>query len=180
MMNSHSRETLRRVTQNDPSLTSLSIAGNNYYGVADGKFYSDSSVDYSRLGAAIANNTNLEEMVVRLSDDRPDNTHLDRLEVTLSNRLLGVSDRGFYDGLKRNSSISNLKLWCYSINVAGGVGQEILKVYQENNQLTFLSIISANLQNSNGGDRVTEKLQKSSKGLSKILQYNRCAAIANS
>ena len=91
-MNNNSRETLRRVTQNDPSMTELRLADNNY-NVA-GNFYSDSSDDYSTLGAAFANNTHLEKLIVRLSDDL----------------LLGVADREFYDGLKSNSSISNLEL----------------------------------------------------------------------
>lgn len=91
-MNSNSQDTLRRVTQDDPSLTILTISNN--YGGADGKFYSDNSDDYSTLGAAIANNT-----------------HLAKLEVTFTTRLqLGVANRGFYDGLKSNSSISDVQL----------------------------------------------------------------------
>ena len=134
-MNSNSQETLRRVTQDDPSLTILIISNN--YGGADGKFYSDNSDDYSTLGAAIANNTHLAALRVWLSDDLP----------------LGVANRGFYDGLKSNSSISDVQLSCNHITIAGGVGQEILKAYQEkNSQLTALRIIEANLQN--GGDRV--------------------------
>ena len=137
-MNNKSRDTLRRVvTQNNPSLTTLRLAGNNIYGAAYGAFYSDNSDDYSTLGAAIANNTHLEDLIVRLSDDLP----------------LGVANREFYYGLKNNSSICDLELRCDHRNIAGGVGQEILQVYQENNsQLIVLSIIDANLQN--GGDRV--------------------------
>ena len=133
-MNSQSQETFRRVTLNDPSLTILCLADNN--AEYDGEFYSGSSGNYSALGAAIANNT-----------------HLEILEVRSSNGLtLTVTNREFYDGLKRNSSISNLELYCFNRNIAG-VGQEILEAYQENsNHLTFLGIANANLQN--GGDRV--------------------------
>ena len=136
VMNRHSQATLRRVTQNDPSLTQLRLGGYNN-GVADGQFHSDNSDDYSTLGAAIANNTHLERLAVLLSDDLP----------------LGVADREFCNGLKANSSISDLELYFGGQNIAGGIGQEILKVYQENNsQLTFLYIKNAGLQN--GGDRV--------------------------
>ena len=136
-MNNNSRETLRRVTQNDPSLTALRISSFNTDRVSNGEFYSDNSDDYSTLGAAIANNTHLERLAVLLSDDLP----------------LGVADREFCNGLKANSSISDLELYFGGQNIAGGIGQEILKVYQENNsQLTFLGINDANLQN--GGDRV--------------------------
>ena len=125
-MDNIGHETLRRVTQNDPSLTTLSLTENNIYGYDDGKFYSDSSDDYSALGAAIANNTSLLSLLVILSGDLP----------------LGVADREFYDGLKSNSSINNLQLCCDGQNIAGGVGREILQAYQENNsQLTVLSIL---------------------------------------
>ena len=134
-------ETLRRVAQNDSSLAELRLEDNNNnnydYDVNYGGFYSGNSDDYSTLGAAIANNTHLEELEVTLSDDLP----------------LTVANREFYDGLKQNSSISNLELYCGDQTIAGGVGQEILKVYQDNNShLTVLSINVANLQS--GGDRV--------------------------
>ena len=117
-MNNSSQETLRTVMQNIPWLIGLTLIDDNDGDGDGGEFYSDNSDDYSTLGTAIANNT-----------------HLDRLAVVLTNSLpLGVSNRGFYDGLKRNSSISNLQLWCYNRNdIAGDVGQEILKAYQENN-----------------------------------------------
>ena len=151
-MNNNSQKILLRVTQNDSTFTSLTLVGNNIQGAA--KFYSGNSDDYSTLGAAIANNTQLEKLTVWLYDDLP----------------LGVADREFYDGLKRNTSIHKLTLFGiddHNNNIAGGVGQEILKVYQENNShgLTYL-IINANLQS--GGDRgYVENLQKSSSSQSK-------------
>ena len=99
----------------------------------DHDFYSENSADYSTVGAAIANNT-----------------HLERLVVLLSNRLPRLADRGFFNGLKANSSISDLRLYCEYTpqNIAGGVGQEILQAYQENSsQLTDLYISNTNLQN---------------------------------
>ena len=126
----NSQEILRRVTQNDPSLTKLRLVDNNIYG-DDGQFHSNNSDDYSTLGSAIANNTHLTRLAVILSDDLP----------------LGVADRDFFNGLKSNSSINNLELYCNNRNIAGGVGQEILQAYQENNNhLTDLRITNANLQ----------------------------------
>ena len=152
-MNNNSRETLRRVTQDDPSLTELCLADNNY-NVA-GEFYSDNSDDYSTLGATIANNTCLEELEVMLSNWIP----------------LGVADRGFYDGLQRNSSISNLRLYCGNLNIAGGRVQEILQAYQENNsQLTYLSIQSADLQS--GGENIIGDSLRSCRNLQKVYLYN--------
>ena len=149
-MDNNSRETLRRVTQNDPSLTELLLVGYNIYEYDESEFYSSKSADYSTLGAAIANNT-----------------HLDRLEVTLSNRLaLGVSDREFYDGFKSNSSISDVELHCNNRNIAGGTVQEILKVYQKNSNLTDILIENAGLQS--GGDRVIVNTLRSCRNLQKV------------
>ena len=144
------------VTQNDPSLTELVIFdSDNNHGVADGKFYSDIGDDYSTLGVAIANNTHLEELRVLLSDGL----------------ALDVTNREFYDGLHRNTSISNLYLWCNHITIAGGVGQEILEVYQRNNShLTDLSVTGANLQS--GGDRVVVDALRSCRNLQQILLGN--------
>ena len=150
-MNSQSQETLRRVNQNDPSLTELRLVNGIY--VDEDEFYSDISDDYSTLGAAIATNTHLVYLVVRLSD------YLQ----------LGVANREFYDGLKSNSSISDVQLYCNSRNVAGGVGQEILQVYQDNNsnsQLTVLGIYDANLQS--GGDRVIGDTLRSCRNLQSL------------
>ena len=100
------------MTQNDPSLIELSLDNSNIYG-DDGQFHSDIGDDYSTLGVAIADNTHLKTLDVMSSNDIP----------------LTVSDREFYDGLKSNSSISNLSLYCNYITIAGGVAQEILQTY---------------------------------------------------
>ena len=156
IMNSNSQCSLLRVTQNDSSLAELRLEyKNNYYG-DDGTFYSDNSDDYSTLGAAIANNT-----------------HLKTLAVTLTNELpLGMANRGFYHGLQRNSSISNLELHCnYSRNIAGGVAHEILKIYQENNsQLTVIRIDDARVQN--GGDRAIMDTLRTCRNLQNVTLYN--------
>ena len=143
-MSNNSQEILRKATQDDPSLTTIRIVGyNNYDGGDDGEFYSDNSDDYSTLGAAIANNTHLEKLIVWSSDGLP----------------LGVANRGFYDGLKSNSSISNLSLYRDGRNIAGGVAPE-------RRRSCYCGY--------------TEKLQKSSNSCSEKLQYHTRAAIANS
>ena len=58
--------------------------------------------------------------------------------------LLDVSNKEFYDGLKRNSSIHELTLCSYGNNI--GVGHEILKAYQQNGNLTLLYIEYAGLE----------------------------------
>ena len=144
-MENNSRETLRRANQNDPSLTTLRLVNNNNYGGDDSEFYSDNSDDYSTLGSAIANNT--------ISDGL----------------ALGVADREFYNGLKSNSSINKLTLFCLTTrnDIAIGVGQEILKAYQKNNNhLTDLSISNNNLQS--GGDRVIGDTLRNCRNLQRV------------
>ena len=65
---------------------------------------------------------------------------------------LDVTNNEFYDGLKQNSSVSELSLFCDVHNIVGGVGQKILEVYQANSNLTVIGIFNARLQN--GGDQV--------------------------
>ena len=155
-MNDNSQETLRRVTQNDPSLTELLLVGNSLYDGDEDKFYSGSSDDYSTLGTAIANNTYLKTLEVMSYNDLP----------------LGIANRVFYDGLRRNSSIHELMLRRDIRNIAGGVGQEILQVYQENNShLTDLFISNSNLQS--GGDRVVAGNLRSCRNL-QIFALNYC------
>ena len=153
-MNINSHETLRRMNQNDPSLTELRLVGNSY-GANVGEFVSDNSNDYSILGAAVTNNTHLAKLIVHI-DDLP----------------LGVVDRElFHDGLKSNFSISDVQLFCRSQNIAGGAGQEILKAYQWNGNLTFLVIYYANLRN--GGDRVIVDTLRTCRNLQKF-DLNHC------
>ena len=166
-MNNESQETLRRVAQNDPSLTELTLLRhNNDYGAFHSdnseNFYSDNSDNYSTLGAAIANNTYLEELIVTLSDNLP----------------LGAANRELYDSLKHNSSISRLELYCsgQNIAVAGGVRQEILQAYQDNNsqRLTVLSIYDADLHLQSGGDCVIGDTLRSCRKL-QIVNLTRCS-----
>ena len=133
-MDSHGQETLRRVEENDADLTTLWICG----AYRDGIFISTDGDDYSRLGAAVGENTHLTSLVVVLDDAY----------------ALDVANDRFYDGLKLNSSFQFLHLHCQNSNLAGGVGQKILEAYQENNSsnLTEIRISGMGLQNE--GDQV--------------------------
>lgn len=113
------QETLHKVEQDDDTLKMLLI--NSVEGF-----------DLNRLGRAIATNT-----------------HLKSLNVNLHDTTLDVTDTGFYDGLKQNSSISNLRIYCRGRggnNPIGDVGREILTAYEENCNLTNLDIDGALLE----------------------------------
>ena len=142
-MDSDCRKALQMLEENDPVLTELRVV--DWKGMPSkpsihtGKFNSTNSNDYARLGEAIAMNT-----------------HLTKLHVN-DETILDVSERGFhgfYDGLKRNSSIIDVSLWC-DCDLIGSVYHDILKAYQNQEnicRLTHLRIDSANLQN--GGEHL--------------------------
>ena len=136
-MDSRSQETLRRVEENDDTLVALRIGNDYRIG-----FNSTDGYDFSRLGTCIGENTHLTTLAVVLPD-----------AVALS-----VTNNEFYDGLKQNSSIHKLTLICWD-NIAGGVGQKILEAYQENNNLTEISINNADLQNG-GENLIAETLRR--------------------
>ena len=69
-----SENTLHRIEQNDDALSELRIGGS----LSKGEFHSSNSDDFSRLGAAIGNNTHLTELIVDLHGN-----------------TLSVEDRGF-------------------------------------------------------------------------------------
>ena len=75
------------------------------------------------------------------------------------NLSLDIANTEFFNDLKRNSSINDLTLHCNRHTLVGGVEHEILKSYQKiNNNLTFLSIFGADLENG-GGNVITETLR---------------------
>ena len=138
-MNGSSQETLRRIEQNDVSCKAIKLGYSDF----DGAFISSDASDYSRLGAAIGNNTHLTKLVAN----------------PVLTPTLDIVNNKFFDGLKRNSSISDLQLSCNYHNLVGGIGQEILKSYQKiNNNLTRLCINNAVLDNG-GCNAITETLR---------------------
>ena len=116
-MDSLSQNTLRRVEQNGAALSKLRIGGANYDADAFTSSYGD---DYARLGTAIGNNTHITNLVIDLRDVNS----------------LTIEERGFYDGLKHNSSIKQMRLLGHSVGrndnnhnfIVGGVLHEILKI----------------------------------------------------
>ena len=88
-MNSNSQETLRRIEQNDVSCKGLTIG---YSGI--GGFKSSDAGDYSRLGAAIG-----------------DNTHLKKLWMNLGNGLNQAWTRQTMSSSMASNKIHLLKTW---------------------------------------------------------------------
>ena len=134
--------TLVRVEQNDTTLQRLSISesiGGSYGDTGRFSIYGRSSV-FSRLGVAVGRNTHLRFLYICLRD------------FPLGPSLLQGE---FFEGLKRNTSIRSLSLHCDNRSIVGGwsngLGHEILKVYQENSNLTNLTIEFAR-DVENGGD----------------------------
>jgi len=139
MNNGISPQTLRRIEQNDDGLKRLWIGNTDFHW----GFQSSDASDYSRLGAAIGNNTHLEELRVRLG----------------LNQALVITNNEFFNGLKRNSSINIVTLNCNQYTLIGGVEHEILKSYQKiNNNLTRLDINRAVLDNG-GGNAIADTMR---------------------
>lgn len=126
---------IHRVEQNDPTLTELMIS------TGDDKCFdpssnirllrpSDSSYEsaYNRLG--------LRSLTTYLLDDI----------------ALDITDRGFFDGLLRNSSIKCLELGGDNNALMARLGPEVLVAYHANNNLTRLSLVFADMRN---GDLIT-------------------------
>ena len=129
-MDEQSQKTLRMIEQNDASLTRLLLSPTHRLQQNHHSFNSSDGRDFSRLGAAIGANTHITTLVVCLP-------------------LITAGNGGFYDGLKRNTSINKLGL--VGGNIVNERGRGILKVYQEqNNNLSDIRIVGCNLEN--GGD----------------------------
>ena len=125
-MDDNSEDTLLEIEQNSDIFPCLQIGGSSY---DEGAFNSKDSNDYDELGTAIGNNTNLK----KLSIDNFDNN------VTLS-----TTNEGFYEGVRHNSSITELNLHFIGCdrhrqNITN-VALEVLGACQEKNILTKLHI----------------------------------------
>jgi len=110
-----SNKTLLRVEQNDPKLKTLTIRIRNHTsGRIKGCFWLHDGADLSRLGNAIANNTNLKKISFYKSSE--------------------PFNKAFFGGLKRNTTIT--QVW-----MKGGIDNEVLDNYVANNSnLTEISI----------------------------------------
>jgi len=134
-MDNYSQETYRRIERNDDTLTELGICNTGANLSDDGRFFTSSNGDdYSRLGRSIQRNTNLRTLYVKLDSIG-----------------LSITNSGFFEGIKNNSSIRKFKLSGYSDDTRspiGDVGCELLKSFQENNSnLATLRIWACNIRN---------------------------------
>ena len=131
MMDEESKEVLRRIKENDYNTTRLHIMDEaDVFHQEELVFNSSKSSDFTKLGQYIATNT-----------------HLHNLEINIHS-VANINIRmGFYNGLRRNSTIQKLLLRCdNNDNVLGDIGNETLRAYQDNSShLTQLKILQANL-----------------------------------
>lgn len=148
---------IRRVEQNDSTLTEIKIGG----GVSSDaytRYASSVGNEFDRLGTAIGKNS-----------------HLSDLHVSVAAPALDVSNQGFFEGLKRNSSICSLFLDGRIRNrrspLVGGIIHEILNAYQENNNnLTRIRVKQAHLQN--GGEQILSTTFGRCSNLIKIVLFD--------
>jgi len=133
-MNEDSKEILRKVKENNSILTEL-YTGNGITYHEDGIFNSSLGSDFNTLGQYVATNTYLEHLEVNISN-------IDAYIAT---------NRGFYDGIKNNSSITSLSIRYNSLLQNDGitVADEILQACQVNKNLTRLDITCYNLNSVN-------------------------------
>jgi len=130
-MDDYSQETLRKIERNADSVIELGICNRGSVLSRDiGRYFtSRDGDDYSTLGNCIKNNTHLKTLYFELEGIR-----------------LSITDSGFFEGIRQNSSIEELKISGYSTTITnhnpiGFVGCELLETFQENSRhLTSIHI----------------------------------------
>jgi len=136
-----SKKTLQRVKQNDTTLKGLELCDDIISFRTGERLGQFAKGDYDVLGAYVGKNTNLKQL------------HCGEISGGIAN---------FCDGLRLNTSIKALVINVNNVDdiVDGGVLQKILEAYQENDNLTFLSIIHAYSPDSIRIDTVNSALQR--------------------
>ena len=123
---SMSHETVRRITENDPTLTTLVIARENMNAREElgtlvdegyGLFDPNNRSELGKLGESIAKNNALEALSIH-GDELPDTT----ITTTRSHRI-------FFDGIKHNASVDTLRL--IRIDLSRGLGNEFLTSFKD-------------------------------------------------
>ena len=154
-MNERSRKTLSRIKKNDSTLDHLQI-GRDDVGAGD-IFHSYKWDDFSKLGKALEKNTHVDLISLRASPG------------------LDKTNSIFYNGLKKNSSIRGLNLRCSHSNALdefiwfdNEVVHEILRVYQQNNNLIHLGMYAASHTLQNGGEIILAATLRHCTNLKKI------------
>ena len=129
-----SSEILHLIKENEENLIDLCIGdGITYH--KDGIFNSSNGSDFTTLGQYIAKNT-----------------YITNLEVNIDNIDANITtNRGFYNGIKNNSSITSLSIRYNSLlhNADNTVADEILQACQENKNFTRLDITCYHLNSAN-------------------------------
>ena len=139
-MNVINSQLLHRIENNDTLLTTLQI----------GSYTMDPS-EFERLGAAVARNTRLSSLMVDVTGN------------------WYTVPREIFDGLRRNTSIHELEMYCsYEYNIGSGTLFEILVACQE--ELTELFIDHARLENG-GHQTLINLLRRCTKLKTIALQY---------
>ena len=147
--NQQNAETLRRIQQNDTSLRVLQVGLEPGGVFGDGKFNgtTEDGSEYCTLGAAVAINT-----------------HLRKLKVHVVGHALTIENKGFFDGIRRNTSIQTLELHCAGISIVDGnvsrferVAHEILMSY---NNLTQLDLHLASFRSGASRDFLCHILRR--------------------
>ena len=136
-MDEESRETLSRIKENDDHLTKLYIGDDldDDDEFREGfTFKSNKVSDFTKLGQYIATNTRLDELQINIQSVANINIR-----------------RGFYDGLRRNSTIQNLVL-LHANDAFGDIGNGALSTYRNSSHLTNLCIFQTNLQQNEAED----------------------------
>jgi len=159
-MNKRSRKTLRRIKWNDSKLTTLMI-GHEPDEFEGGIFNSCKFDNFSKLGKAIGKNTHIKTIHIVV----------DRFHYVIAHSGLDSINSAFFNGLKQNSSISHLIIGScnhYSHHYHGHAAHEILRVYQQNNNLTHLGMYAASHILQNGGEVVLAATLRHCTNLKKI------------
>jgi hypothetical protein len=120
------QRTLEKIENNDPSIHSFSVGNNS------------SKCYYSKLGKAVATNPHITSLNVGYlrGDD-----------------ALDITNKTFFDGIRHNSSIRSLLISISYQCISDKVIHEILKVYQEKRNISYLCIGQTNLSR-NGADNI--------------------------
>lgn len=177
-MRTLSEETMHRIKQNDPTLKQIRIGStNNDINEEDNNITMKCIREFAKLGT-----THLGSYI-------SENTHLTSLQLkgdTFYEFNYGAEcdDSEFYNGLKNNSSITELIINGYehSIfsgamytrpqNIVGGVVQEILKVYQINNShLTRLDIQHVSIVENGADALIIDTLRNCTNLMSIAIQH---------
>ena len=152
-----SDEVIRRIEENDPTLTKIFVHLNNNCPLASGW----------RCGDVVVVADKNDELVA-LGKSMGSNTHLNRFWLCGCARELpdDSTSKRFMEGFKRNTSIDNIYFGLFS-NFSQGLGFEILEFFR-NNSTRLKSLLVDGCLLANGGERAILNTLSACKGIKKI------------